>query len=95
MTFCVSIELPPGFELTHLISLDPDWQANLRSEEHVAIGTGETPLAAITAASHKAEAGQFIGRLFHLHYEPSEVSIPLSLASLGLRQSKPMKKRKL
>ena len=93
MTFHVSIELPPGFALTHLISLDPDWQANLRSEEHVAVGTGASPEDAIAAASQKALEGNFVGRLFHLHYEPSEVPITLSLTSLGLR--KPMKKRKI
>ena len=94
MTFHVSIELPEGFSLTHLISLDPDWQANLRDDEHVAVGTGASPEDAIAAASQKALEGNFVGRLFHLHYEPSKVPIALSLASLGLGP-RPMKKRKI
>ena len=88
--------LPAGFEVTHLISLDPDWQANLRNDEHVAVGTGATPEEAIAAAAAKAELDQFVGRLFHLPYsrrhQPEQ---GLTLAALGLAQTKPIPRRKL
>ena len=87
--------LPAGFEVTHLISLDPDWQANLRNDEHVAVGTGATPEEAIAAAAAKVELDQFVGRLFHL---PSSRALPeqgLTLAALGLAQAKPIPRRKL
>ena len=89
--------IPEGFQLTHLILLDPDWQANLRYEDHVAIGTGETHQAAIDNAVAKAHLGQFAGSLFHLQRFFTEAAETmqhsLSLTSLGLR--KPMKKRKI
>lgn len=83
--------IPEGFQLTHLILLDPDWQANLRYEDHVAVGTGETHQLAIDNAVAKAHLGQFAGSLFHLQRFFTEYN--LSLTSLGLR--KPMKKRKI
>ena len=91
-----SAELPEGFFVTHLISLDPDWQANLRNDEHVAVGTGATPEEAIAAAAAKVELDQFVGRLFHLPYsrrhQPEQ---GLTLAALGLAQTKPLLRRKL
>ena len=87
--------LPAGFEVTHLISLDPDWQANLRDDEHVAVGTGATPEAAIASAVLKAESGQFVGRLFHLPYSNNQPEQGLTLAALGLAQTKPIPRRKL
>ena len=97
MTFCVSAELPEGFSVTHLISLDPDWQANLRNDEHVAIGTGATPEEAIAAAAAKIEQGQFAGRLFDLPYSRGLVLLEqgLTLAALGLAQTKPLLRRQL
>ena len=92
--------LPSGFEVTHLISLSPDWQANLRDDTHVAVGTGVTPEAAIAAAAAKAELGQFAGRLFHLPYSRRHQPEPgteqgLTLDALGLAQAKPIARRKL
>ena len=101
MNFSVpETSLPDGWQVTHIISLDPEWQVNLRSEDHVAIGTGDTILEAISNASHKAMNEEFSSQLFHLsHFLPKAPTAPsLTLASLlplpGLSRS-PVKRRKV
>ena len=87
--------IPIGWELTHLISLGQEWQVNIRSDEHVAIGTGITPDDALTQAIANANDGKFAGRLFHLSNALQEVKTTGKdlLATLGLG-SKPIKRRK-
>lgn len=80
---------PPGWSLTHLIWLDPDWQVNICDGEHVAIGTGDTPYDAIISASSKAEDGAFAGRLAWLDKKLYEPTVGLDvLATLGLTPPK-------
>ncbi len=80
--------LSPEWTLSNLINLRPGWQANISDEEFVAVGTGETIEEAITTAQAKADAGQVVGRLFHLERlrlpEAERVEGRSLLAQLGL-----------
>ena len=89
-------DLPEPWTLTHLILLDPDWQANIRGEEHISVGTGDTPSEAIANALALAEEGIFVGRLFSLdRLEPAKADGLGLLALLNLTPPKPLPRRKI
>jgi hypothetical protein len=85
--------VPDGWNVTHLIYLEPEWQANVCNGEHVSIGTGASPEEALLIAGSKAEQGMFVGRLASLTamYKNEERKIEGSglLAALGLAKPKP------
>lgn len=92
MNFLVSsCPLPEGWVLTHLILLDPEWQANLRDEDSIATATGDTPEVAIALASSRAERGEVKPR----YVSRSAPALVFGLmAKLGLVEEK-IKRRKI
>lgn len=89
------VHLPPGWSLTHLVLLDPEWQANIHDDEHVAVGTGATPEDAIAAACAKIEAEDFAGRLFSLDHALVEGPRLSLVERLGLLKPKPVITRRI
>lgn len=89
--------LPEGWRVSNLISLDPEWQANISDGEWVAVGTGESMEEAISAAGAKALDGKFSGRLFDLGapraIEPTEAQSLLATLGLRLTIPTPIKRR--
>jgi hypothetical protein len=89
--------LPSGWNLTHLIFLDPDWQVNLCDGEHVVVATGASPGLAFAAAYAKSfDPAQYTGRLF-INYAlaAAEVKAPSLSSLLNFRRklSEPINRR--
>ncbi len=86
-----------GWWLTHLILLDPEWQANIADEHYVAIGTGNTPEEAIEAANLKVVTGNIKAKFALI--DPSLVATRLNIdnlaLALGLNTSEPIKRRRI
>jgi hypothetical protein len=57
-------DLPAGWALAHIILLDPEWQVAIKDDEHLAIGTGDTPDLACMAAIDNVAHEHFAGRLY-------------------------------
>jgi hypothetical protein len=89
--------LPDGWRISNIISLDPEWQANITDGEWVAVSTGDTMEAAVCAAGAKALAGSYIGRLFDLGapraIEPTEAQALLATLGLKIALPEPIKRR--
>lgn len=64
MTF--NFTLAPGWTLTHIINLEPDWQVNLKNDEHVVVATGATIDEALAAADHKIANHDYVGILINV-----------------------------
>lgn len=55
--------LPPGWTVTHLILLDPEWQINAKDDEHVATATGDTIEGALERLSLRISDHEYRGVL--------------------------------
>ena len=85
--------IPTDWVLSHIINLNKlGWQVNLKDDEHVACGTGQTIEEALQNAATKIANEQFVGsfRLRDMIY--NEPKIDLSVLISGLR--KPMEDRR-
>ena len=86
------IALPEDWRVTHLIFLDPEWQANLRNEEYSAVGTGVEPHHAIETAIahiHKGEMKLLWQPLPDgFHYDRSRITEVLGLTRVELKRRK-------
>jgi hypothetical protein len=63
----ISIELsdlPEGWNVAHIISLNPGWQVALRDDEHIVIATGDTAFEASYNAVYKIYDQNYFGRLY-------------------------------
>lgn len=88
-------DLPLGWRLTHLIRLDPDWQAIIADEDHVAVATGDDIASAIARAVERAIQGQY-SVMFNDLRPPMDPTMPkLTLAALGLAKPPPEFKRRV
>ena len=90
-------QLPPDWQLSNLIYNDGTWQVNATDGEHVVIATGITISEALDNAYIKADAGEFIGKLFSLgRIESSEFDrdrLASLLAQLPPAPTVPFKRR--
>lgn len=57
-------DLPKDWHLTHLIFLDPTWQANAKDDHHVCVATGDSPAEAAKALRTKILREDFCGQLW-------------------------------
>ena len=90
--------IPSGWSLTCLTFLDPEWQAIIKDDEHVALATGQFIESALSNAASKALNHIYVGRLFSLGracHEPTEPASAKSLLqSLGLaKPEQPLTRR--
>jgi len=82
--------IPACWSLTCLTFLDPEWQAIIKDDEHVAVATGESIEEALCNVATKAINHEYVGRLFSLgraYHEPRPEGQSL-LQSLGLAKPK-------
>lgn len=71
--------IPSGWAISHIMCIDPEWQVNLRSEEHIAVATGETIEEAIAntvikIANHKYDT-KFSVRSVRMPEQPSILTL--------------------
>lgn len=88
--------LPEGWCITHIISLEPEWQVNAKDDEHVVVATGDSIDEALGNACDKIANHQYHGRLFELermYREPAQIPFNLALA-LGIRKPQIITRRR-
>lgn len=91
-------DLGNGWKLTHLINLNPGWQANASNDEYVVVASGATIEDAINFANEKIEKEDFAGTKFHLSdlaRDVSRIDLNSLLRKSGLIRPSTFQKRAL
>lgn len=93
----MNFTLAPGWTLTHIINLEPDWQVNLKDDEHVVVATGVTIEEALSNADRKIANHDYVGiRISVFAFRDKTEANPAArnlLESLGLAKPKTIVRR--